>query len=154
MLLNVLLGLFIIGITVVIQAQGTNFWFHKFMFAQGNLSTSQFKKRRVRMLIMTSFFLISLHLMQASIWAIVYLLIPGIDEFQSFEKAIYFSLITFTTLGYGEITIGSSHRLLAGLEAINGIMLIGWSTAFMFFVYQEIMRIQGAFDKNGSGKAN
>lgn len=142
MLLNVLLGLVIIGITVVIQAQGTNFWLHKFMAVQERLSKGQFNKRTVRILTFTSSFLIFLHLIQASIWALVYLFLPGIDGFQSFEKAIYFSLVTFTTLGYGDITIGSAHRILAGLESINGIMLIGWSTAFMFFVYQEIVKIE------------
>jgi len=140
MLINVLLGLFIIGLTVVIQAQGTNYWLQKFVAVQKRLSRETFKKRTVRILIGTSFFLIILHLIQASLWAFLYLLLPGITEFQSFEKAVYFSLVTFTTLGYGEITIDSTNRILAGLEAINGIMLIGWSTAFMFFVYQEILR--------------
>ena len=142
MLLNVLLGLFIIGITVVIQAQGTNFWLHKFMAVQEKLSKGQFNKRTVRILTFTSSFLIFLHLIQASIWALVYLLLPGINDFENFEKAFYFSLVTFTTLGYGDITIGSEHRILAGLESINGIILIGWSTAFMFFVYQEIVKIE------------
>ena len=149
MLINVLLGLFIIGLTVVIQAQGTNYWLQKFISSQARLTEEQFKKRTVRILISTSAFLITLHLVQASIWAWVYLLLPGITEFQSFEKAVYFSLVTFTTLGYGEITIDSSNRILAGLEAVNGIILIGWSTAFMFFVYTEILKIE-----EGPKKAN
>ncbi len=66
--------------------------------------------------------------------------LPGISEFETFEKAMYFSLVTFTTLGYGEITIGSANRILAGLEAINGITLIGWSTAFMFAIFQELLK--------------
>ena len=50
MLLNVLLGLFIIGLTVVIQAQGTNYWLQKFVSVQNRLSEEQFKKRTVRIL--------------------------------------------------------------------------------------------------------
>ena len=150
MLLNVLLGLLIIGFTVVIQAIGTNYWLKLFISAQKRLSTDEFKKRTVRILILTSSFLISLHLVQASIWALLYLLLPGVTEFQTFEKAVYFSLVTFTTLGYGEITIESGNRILAGLEAVNGIILIGWSTAFMFFVYQEILKV--AEQMPGSGK--
>ena len=142
MLLNIFLGLFVIGLTVVVQAQGTNFWLQKFVSVQERLSVDEFKRRTVRILIFTSFFLILLHLIQASIWAVVYLALPGIDEFESFEKSIYFSLVTFTTLGYGEITISSGNRILAGLEAVNGIMLIGWSTAFMYFVYQEIVKVE------------
>jgi len=148
MFLNVLLGLIIIGITVVIQAFGTNLWLKKFMAAQKKLSEVQFSKRTVRILTLTSSFLIFLHLIQASIWALVYLLTPSIDQFQTFEKAIYFSLVTFTTLGYGEITIESGSRILSGLEAVNGIMMIGWSTAFMFFVYQEILKTEVQRRKN------
>ena len=68
--------------------------------------------------------------------------VDAINQFDSFEKAIYFSLVTFTTLGYGEITIESGSRILSGLEAVDGIMMIGWSTAFMFFVYQEIVKTE------------
>ena len=150
MLFNVLLGLLIIGLTVVIQAVGTNYWLKLFVSAHKRLSQEKFKRRTVRILILTSSFLISLHLVQASIWALLYLLLPGVTEFQTFEKAVYFSLVTFTTLGYGEITIESGNRILAGLEAVNGIILIGWSTAFMFFVYQEILKV--AEQMPGSGK--
>ena len=150
MLFNVLLGLLIIGLTVVIQAVGTNYWLKLFVSAHKRLSQEKFKRRTVRILILTSSFLISLHLVQASIWALLYLLLPGVTEFQTFEKAVYFSLVTFTTLGYGEITIESGNRILAGLEAVNGIILIGWSTAFMFFVYQEILKVGGQMP--GSGK--
>jgi len=67
-------------------------------------------------------------------------LLPEVTEFETFEKSMYFSLVTFTTLGYGEITIASGNRILAGLEAMNGITLIGWSTAFMFAIFQELMQ--------------
>ena len=71
MFLNVLIGLIIIGLTVVIQAYGTNLWLEKFMAAQRKLSEVQFNKRTVRILTLTSSFLIFLHLIQASIWALV-----------------------------------------------------------------------------------
>jgi hypothetical protein len=49
-------------------------------------------------------------------------------------------MVTFTTLGYGDISLTSEWRLLSGLEAINGIMLIGWSTAMMFSLIQNIYK--------------
>ncbi len=86
------------------------------------------------------FFLFLFTLFRRQLWASVFMFLPGITEFQTFEKSMYFSLVTFTTLGYGEITIGSNSRMLAGLEAINGITLIGWSTAFMFAIFQELIK--------------
>ena len=74
--------------------------------------------------------------MEAIIWGFAYYILPGITEFDTLEKAIYFSLVTFTTLGYGEITIHSTNRILAGLEAMNGVLLLGWTTAIMFSVLQ------------------
>lgn len=140
MLLNIIIGLIVIGITVVIQGYGTMFWIHSYVRYQSKLSREAFKQRSLRILILTAVFLISIHLIQSSLWALTYLLLPEITEFETIEKAIYFSLVTFSTLGYGEITIASDSRILAGLEAINGIILIGWSTAFMFSVFQEIMK--------------
>lgn len=140
MIINILIGLFVIGITVVIQGYGTGYWMKYLDNNYFNLSNSIFEKRSIRTVIFTSFFLLLLHFLQAAIWAFIYFILPEITEFETFEKAIYFSLVTFTTLGYGEITIGESNRILAGFEAINGILLIGWSTAFMFSVVQSIWK--------------
>jgi len=141
MLLNILVGIFVIILTVVIQGYGTMLWLSKHNNVMDSLNEGIFRMRRgTRLLASTAVFLIFIHLIQTVIWALVYLLLPGITEFETFEKSIYFSLVTFTTLGYGEITIASSHRILAGLEAINGITLIGWSTAFMFAIFRELMK--------------
>ena len=140
MLLNILVGLIVIGLTVVIQGYGTIFWLSKYDKERSKLESDTFKKYGLRLLISTAVFLIFIHLVQTALWALVYLLLPGVTEFETFEKSMYFSLVTFTTLGYGEITIASANRILAGLEAINGITLIGWSTAFMFAIFQELIK--------------
>jgi len=137
MIINILIGLVVIGITVVIQGFGTGYWMKYLQDNYFNQPKLIFIKKSVGMVIFTSFFLLLLNFSQASIWAFIYFILPEITEFETFEKAIYFSLVTFTTLGYGEITIGASNRILAGFEAINGILLIGWSTAFMFSVVQS-----------------
>ena len=140
MLFNIIVGLVVIGLTVIIQGYGTIFWVSKYDRQRSRLDKASFRKYGARLLISTAIFLIFIHLVQAALWACVYILLPGITEFETFEKSMYFSLVTFTTLGYGEITIASANRILAGLEAINGITLIGWSTAFMFAIFQELIK--------------
>ena len=140
MLLNIILGLVVIGLTVIIQAYGTILWVSKYDKQRNLLDSSNFKTHGTRLLISTAIFLIFIHLVQAAIWALLFMFLPDVIEFENFEKSMYFSLVTFTTLGYGEITISSTSRILAGLEAINGITLIGWSTAFMFAIFQELIR--------------
>ena len=140
MIINILIGLLVIGTTVYIQGYGTHYWLIFIDKKYKPLHIDEFNKKSVRLLIYTAFILLSLHFVQAGIWAFIYYILPGITEFQTFEKAIYFSLVTFTTLGYGEITISSSNRILAGFEAINGILLIGWSTAYIFSIVQFIYK--------------
>ena len=139
MLFNLTLGLIIIGITVTIHGYGSSFWIqhltkHYKVYKKGSI------KNQTRILISTALFLLFLNFFEAIIWAFLYFLLPGITEFETLEKAIYFSLVTFTTLGYGEITISSSNRILAGFEAMNGILLLGWSTTMMFSVMQSIWK--------------
>lgn len=140
MLLNIVVGLIVIGLTVIIQAYGTMFWVSKYDNLRSQQSVDAFEKSGTKLLISTAIFIILIHVIQAMLWALVYMFHPGITEFETFEKSIYFSLVTFTTLGYGELTIASSDRILAGIEAINGISLLGWSTAFMFAIFQELIK--------------
>lgn len=140
MLVNIIVGLIVIGLTVVLQGYGTMYWVRRYDAKRSTQTKKSFNKQGVQLLITTAIFLIFIHLIQAGAWAFVYMFLPGVTEFETFEKSLYFSLVTFTTLGYGEITIASSNRILAGLEAINGITVIGWSTAFMFAIFQELMK--------------
>ena len=136
MLLNILIGVLIIGITILIHGHGTIFW-AKFLTKRFNKNKKNFlSKNTVWLLIYTAIFLLTLNFLEAIIWGFTYYILPGITEFESLEKAIYFSLVTFTTLGYGEITISSSNRILSGIEAMNGVLLLGWTTAMMFSVIQ------------------
>ena len=140
MLLNIFIGLVIIGITIAIHGYGTRFWINYLLKKYSQSPIVSFDQRTVRMLIYTALFLLSLNFLEAIIWGFTYYLLPGIIEFEDLEKAIYFSLVTFTTLGYGEITISSTNRILSGIEAMNGVLLLGWTTAMMFSVLQFIMK--------------
>lgn len=80
------------------------------------------------------FVLITIHIW---LWAITYELL-NVKEFKTLEDAVYFSTVTFTTLGYGDIVLKDDWRVLSGIEAANGIILMGWSTAFLFEVMSQI----------------
>jgi hypothetical protein len=62
-------------------------------------------------------------------WAVLYLLLGALE---SIEKAVYFSTVTFTTLGFGDIVLDEEWRLLSSFEAANGLLMFGWSTALVF----------------------
>jgi voltage-gated potassium channel Kch len=53
-------------------------------------------------------------------------------EHSSFVAALYFSAETYTSLGFGDLAPTGPARLLAGVEALNGLLLIGWSASFTY----------------------
>ncbi|MBP6335171.1 MAG: two pore domain potassium channel family protein [Bacteroidia bacterium] len=95
----------------------------------------------MRILSHTAVFLMVLHFLEIAIWATVYLLIPELDKLSTWEEAIYFSMVTFTTLGYGDLTLPPIWRIMSGFEAMNGILMFGWSTAMFYAVVQKIITL-------------
>jgi hypothetical protein len=73
-------------------------------------------------------FVMAVHSIQVWIWATVFL---AVGAFEALEPALYFSLVSFSTVGFGDITLGPDWRLLSALTAANGFMSFGWSTAYM-----------------------
>lgn len=61
-------------------------------------------------------------------WATAYQLL---GTTRNFEDALYLSTVMFSTIGYGELALNPTWRLLTGLEGINGFLMIGWSTAYL-----------------------
>jgi hypothetical protein len=89
----------------------------------------------------TALVLLLLHWVEILIWACAYLLLEPVAPIATFEAAVYFSAVTFTTLGYGDITLGVEQwRLLSGIEALDGVLLLGLSTAILFAVVHQIWR--------------
>lgn len=77
------------------------------------------------------------NLAQVGVWAQLFLIL---EEFPSFSDAFYHSAVNFATLGYGDIVMSARHKLLGPLEAINGVLMIGVSTAALMTAFQDAMR--------------
>jgi len=74
-------------------------------------------------------------LIEVGIWAAAYLWLGAIE---GLEKALYFSMVTFTTVGYGDVVLSEAWRLLASFEAANGVIKFGWTTALIFAVVRRL----------------
>ncbi|WP_255265443.1 ion channel [Sphingobium chlorophenolicum] len=57
-------------------------------------------------------------------------IVPAIGHLPHLEEAPYFSNSTYVTIGYGDGVLPAGQRILGAIEVANGIILIGWSTAF------------------------
>tara|TARA_B110000503_G_C7115336_1_gene400094 strand:+ start:274 stop:714 length:441 start_codon:yes stop_codon:yes gene_type:complete len=78
--------------------------------------------------------LVAGNLGQIAVWGLLFV---WLGEFQSFSEAFYHSAVNFATLGYGDIVMSPAHRLLGPLEAINGVLMFGVSTATLMAALQD-----------------
>jgi len=79
---------------------------------------------------------------EASVWALIYLYNPAITVLADAQTAFYFSMVTYTTLGYGDIVLTGDWRILSAIEAANGVIIFGWTTALIFYFIQQIYKTE------------
>ena len=85
------------------------------------------------------------HMIEIALWAEVYVLC---GEFPYFGTAYYHSAVNYTTLGYGDLIMTPRWRLLGPLEAANGMLLFGVSTAMVFALVQWLIQARFADLRN------
>ena len=89
----------------------------------------------MRLLLRIVWWLILLHLAEISIWALFYLWRGCIPDA---ETAFYFSGVTYTTIGYGDVVLAKPWRLLGPIEGLLGVLMCGLSTGYFFVVGSHI----------------
>jgi hypothetical protein len=91
--------------------------------------------RIAQMLLRMIWWLVLVHLAEISMWALFYWwrgLVPDV------ETAFYFSGVTYTTIGYGDVVMAKPWRLLAPLEGLMGILMLSLSTGYFFVITSSI----------------
>lgn len=73
------------------------------------------------------------------LWA---LLLRGLNLFSTLEDSFYYSAMTFSTVGYGDVVLPECWHLLSVGVAVNGLLMAGWSTALLVYVVQRIMELR------------
>jgi Ion channel len=91
--------------------------------------------RAALVILLGVFGVFALHTIEIWSYAVLYRLL---GETRTFEEALYFSTVTFASLGYGDIVLSPRWRLLSAIEAANGVILFAWSTAFLLTVTRRL----------------
>jgi voltage-gated potassium channel len=73
-------------------------------------------------------------ILKAALWAAVYL---GLGVLADWDTGIYFSIVTMTTVGYGDVILSGDWRLLAAFQAMTGMFVFGLNAAFLFAILQH-----------------
>ena len=133
--LPILIGCVMIIITTIIHSAMTRIVVYM-NETQSNSSLAVLQQNHIPVwLTMTVLIIFCATILESVIWTFCYLYIGAIG---SLEEALYFSLVTFTTLGYGDIILNENWRLLSSIQAVNGIIIFGWSTAILIATVQRL----------------
>jgi Ion channel len=134
-LFHLFIGAFLICLTVIVHAIALD-WLLVSLERWRNGSILLFKKFwKIPILVGAVLGVFCAHITEIWIWALFYLLVGALNDL---ESALYFSTITFTTVGYGDIVLARDWRLVSSFEAANGFILFGWSTAFIFEIMSKL----------------
>lgn len=137
--LQLVLGTAMIGLTVIIQAVILDFVIKRVGWAEGVL------RRLTKLLwkpVLSGGVVLAVFAIQVVniwIWAGFYLGF-GCEPLKGIPDALYFATVTYSTVGYGDIVLEPSCRMLSGVSASNGFLLFGWGTAFIFEVISQIYK--------------
>lgn len=137
MLNQILVGAAIMVITVLIHAGGMSLalrWLSMTYGRQLHLAMFLIRSLVVATLVLILF---AATLIEASAWAAVYVALGAISNF---EEALYFSIVTYTTLGYGDVVLSDQWRLLSSIEAANGLIIFAWTTALIIVALRRFSR--------------
>lgn len=133
MWINIIIGCCLLVITVFVHATTTNYVI-QLAISKSNVHIKNRKYADIFWISIVVLLMFMASLVESVIWAVSYL---ALDAIQTIEEALYFSIVTFTTLGFGDITLNENWRLLASLQAANGIIVFGWSTAIIMAAVQK-----------------
>lgn len=136
---QLLVGGLMIGLTVVIHAILLDLIMKKAGFIESvtRRITKKMWQPLMAAIVVVSVF--TVHMLHIWIWAGLYMIL-NCEALNSLANALYFSSVTFTTLGYGDIMLEPGFRMLSGAEAANGFILFGWTTAFIFEVISQLYK--------------
>ena len=137
---NIMIGLFMIITTFVFHAYALDRLIHMIEpFIMRAKSVSRHVRHMSRALVLLTTSLGVICILSAEIWAWAFLyLYLDLQAVHDLETSLYFSMVSFTTVGYGDIVLSPNDRLLGAMQATSGMLLFGWSTAFIFEVLSNV----------------
>ena len=128
-----------VALTVLMHFGGLLRLSHLMSGAHARLKTQTERLRQAIVILLAVFGIFALHTVEVWSYAICFW---RMREIETFEAALYFSTVTFATLGYGDLVLSENWRLFAAIESVNGVILVGWSTAFLLTVTSRLRLLE------------
>lgn len=122
----------VMAVCVVIHAAGLAWALRRIRLQ----ASRQRLRPNIQLFVVIATWIVLLHLVEISAWALLYTWGGALRDLQT---AFYFSAVTYTTTGYGDIVLPEAWRLGSGVEALTGILMCGWSTGFFFAIVSRLL---------------
>jgi len=136
--MNLAIGLPTMLACLVLQATVT-FWSVRYYMRQSARQlTTHGVLAGVRPLLVVMIIMMTGNLLQMALWGGLFI---GLGEFDTFYQAAYHSAVNYTSLGYGDVVMSESWKLLGALEAANGVLMFGLTSAALMAVLQHLIKV-------------
>jgi Ion channel len=139
MLRNLLIGLPIMLLCLALQAAVT-FWSVQFYMRQSHqIPHGHGLIANVRPLLIVMIVMMLGNFVQIVIWATLFIFL---GEFSELYEAVYHSAVNFTSLGYGDVVMSKRWKLMGPLEAANGVLMFGMTSAALMAILQQLIKVR------------
>ena len=136
MVVKLLIAWILLGVCVVIHAGGITYVMRRLRY---HVLPPPHFWAWTWIFIRVAGWIIAMHLVEVVVWAAAY---TKIEAMPDAITAFYFSIVTYTTTGYGDLVLPAEWRVLGGVEALTGILMCGWSTGFFFAVLSRMFETE------------
>jgi hypothetical protein len=139
MLMNLTIGLPTMLLCLALQAAVT-FWSVRYYLRQsGRVLSGHGLLAHVRPLLAVMIVMMLGNFVQIVIWGVLFIFL---GEFSELYEAIYHSAVNFTSLGYGDIVMSKRWKLMGPLEAANGVLMFGMTSAALMAILQQLIKVE------------
>lgn len=129
----------IVSVCLMVHMAGILLMAEWLLHRREDLERTASRKQTVLLIVTLFCGILILHLIQTTLWAVFYY---AQNLFSDFETSLYFSMVSFTTIGYGDVLLPQRWRLLGVIEGFSGVLLCGVSTAFIFAVTNAMFQFR------------
>lgn len=138
-LANLIAGISTMLVCLVVQAAVTFWSVHYYIRQSSNAAAPHKFLAGIRPLIISMLAMMAGNFAQIVVWGILFLLLGELDELY---EAVYHSAVNFASLGYGDFVMSKNRKLLGPLEAVNGVVMLGMTSAALMVILQQIIKDQ------------
>jgi len=139
MLNEILVAAIIVAVCVLVHVVGLLLMAELLLIRRDRLEQRDARTHHAIIMILVFSGILVLHITETIVWAGFYY---ANALFSDFETSLYFSLTSYTTIGYGDVLLPRNWRLLGVIQGVTGVLLCGISTAFFFAVMTAMFQIR------------